>query len=368
MPVQESPTAYLTSYVRLFVELHRLVANGAGDSDEADTLRDQLDRPWYKLSDVEKRMTDILAVNLYDFDDGRYEKVPDERLIIDLHLFNAAGLEETVEAKGIRNELDRRLSQLYEMQRERLAGLLSDLPSMGVSREAAPADSKRAAHEFEAAINRREWDLALSILREHESEIAPAEIAAMRGVCWARLGNHEIASLFFGEAVLQDRSNLEFEVCYLRSLILCGRFDDAQRKASFIANRETDPYQLLLAADVLFDCIAGNATPARDELERIVKLVELAAVGYSTPPRGSTMRKVACSGYLAAALCCEQLDDKPRADEMYRMARQLDDSGLSEGSQLFGAEPGLPNAEAARRKRTAIKNEFSNFESILRAA
>lgn len=320
MSVQPREAANLISYVRLFVELHRLVAKGAGDSDEADELRDKLDRPWYKLSEVEKRMTDFLAVNLYDFDEGQYEKVTDERLVIDLHLFITAGLEGAIEAKGVRKELDRRFAELDVVQHDRLEGLISDLPSIGVSRQAAPADSKRAADDFEAAISRRDWDLALAILREHESEISPAEIAAMRGVCWGQLGSHEVAAIFFGEAVRLNPTNIEAESCYLRSLIRCGRLEDARRNARFIVNKKADAYRQMLAADILFDCLTASSDREREQWEEIVNVVDRVAIDPIAASGEPHLRQIACSAYLGAAICCERLGDLDKAEKTYNTA------------------------------------------------
>jgi tetratricopeptide (TPR) repeat protein len=324
MPVQEDPRTDVTNYVRLFVELHRLVASGAGDSDQADELRDQMDRPWYKLSDAEMRMTDILAVNLYDFDGGRYGKVPDEQLLIDIHLFNIAGLEEAPEARAARQELDRRLSRLDAVQEERQRGLLADLRSIGVNREVVAAESKQAAQDCEAAIKHHEWDLALTILREHENEVLPAEVAAMRGFLWAQLGNDEIAALFFGEAVRQKPTNMEMLSCYLRSLIRCGHFDDARRKARFIVNKDADPLTLLLAADVLFDCLdfdGGSVAPS--DLRLITELVNREMKNVGTIQANSWRAAIVSSALFSKALSHELLGETSDAVAAATQAEKL---------------------------------------------
>lgn len=332
MPVQEAPRNHLTNFVRLFVELHRLIASGAGESDQADELRDQLDYPWYKLSDVEMRMTDILAANLYEFDDARYGNVPDEQLLIDLHLFDVAGLEETPEAKAARHELDRRLSRLDEVRGERLRGLLADLRSIGVSREVVAAESKQAVRDLEAAISRHEWELALTILRKHESEIPSAEVAAMRGLGWAQLGNHEIAALFFGEAVRLNPTNVGTLSCYLRSLIRCGRVDDARLKARFIANKEPESFRLMIAADILSDCVLAPGHEAtRDEFQEIVNIVDRAAVDRAAvdllaPSANWNVGQLFCSAYLGAAISSERLGDLRRAEDFYRTAHSFYDA------------------------------------------
>ena len=42
-------------YVRLLRELHRLIAEGKGDSDEAEELRDLMDDRWDQMSPLEWR-------------------------------------------------------------------------------------------------------------------------------------------------------------------------------------------------------------------------------------------------------------------------------------------------------------------------
>ena len=43
---------YVT-YERLLIELDRLIAGGKGNDEEAETVRDQMDGPWYRLSSEE---------------------------------------------------------------------------------------------------------------------------------------------------------------------------------------------------------------------------------------------------------------------------------------------------------------------------
>ena len=43
---------YVT-YKRLLTELDRLIAEGKGDDEEAEAVRDRMDGPWYRLSSEE---------------------------------------------------------------------------------------------------------------------------------------------------------------------------------------------------------------------------------------------------------------------------------------------------------------------------
>jgi hypothetical protein len=56
-------------YVRLLRELHRLIAEGKGDSDEAEQLRDLMDDPWDRMSPEEIRRVRGLSADLYTLTD-----------------------------------------------------------------------------------------------------------------------------------------------------------------------------------------------------------------------------------------------------------------------------------------------------------
>ncbi|MCY2986685.1 MAG: hypothetical protein NTY19_02325 [Planctomycetota bacterium] len=58
----ESP---LEEYVRLLLDLHRCMAAGASESDEAESLRDQMDAPWNQLGPRELRLVRGLSADLY---------------------------------------------------------------------------------------------------------------------------------------------------------------------------------------------------------------------------------------------------------------------------------------------------------------
>ncbi len=62
------------AYERLLIELHRLIAEGKGDDEEAEAVRDQMDTPWYRLSPEEDERMGGLSADLYMLqDDEIYE-------------------------------------------------------------------------------------------------------------------------------------------------------------------------------------------------------------------------------------------------------------------------------------------------------
>ena len=53
------------TYSRLLLRLHDQIAKGQGDDPEADAVRDQMDAPWYALTDAEQERVGGLSEDLY---------------------------------------------------------------------------------------------------------------------------------------------------------------------------------------------------------------------------------------------------------------------------------------------------------------
>jgi hypothetical protein len=51
--------------LRLLLDLHVLMAAGKGDEPEADTIRDEMDEPYGKLSNIERDLIDKVSEALY---------------------------------------------------------------------------------------------------------------------------------------------------------------------------------------------------------------------------------------------------------------------------------------------------------------
>jgi Spy/CpxP family protein refolding chaperone len=49
----------------LLRRLHALIAAGQGDSDEADALRDEMDAPWYAMTEEARERMGELSARLY---------------------------------------------------------------------------------------------------------------------------------------------------------------------------------------------------------------------------------------------------------------------------------------------------------------
>lgn len=50
-------------YFELYYKLVRYIDNGEGSSEKAEKLRDEMDEYWYKLTDKERELLDIVGKN-----------------------------------------------------------------------------------------------------------------------------------------------------------------------------------------------------------------------------------------------------------------------------------------------------------------
>ncbi len=52
--------------VKLLVKLHKFLKSGEGDCDDADLIREQMDKPWLKLSEIERPLFNKLSGDMYN--------------------------------------------------------------------------------------------------------------------------------------------------------------------------------------------------------------------------------------------------------------------------------------------------------------
>ena len=53
------------TYERLLRQLHKLIADGKGDTQDADDLRDAMDGPYYAMSKADREEMVWLSLTLY---------------------------------------------------------------------------------------------------------------------------------------------------------------------------------------------------------------------------------------------------------------------------------------------------------------
>ncbi len=177
-----------SEYVRHLARLHELIAQGHGDSDEADSIRNQMDWPW---------------------------------------------------------------SQLNRRQIELANGLASDLYTLGTNRSATGLKHPNA-EEFVEAVQREDWAGALKFIRRQEASMSPASVASLRGACWARLKQPEVALKFIEESIRLEPPSSETVIWHWYCLIESGHAADAVPHARELLRKSSELMIRRAALEVLF--------------------------------------------------------------------------------------------------------------------
>ena len=242
-------------------------------------------------------------------------------LLRELHLLTIEGRDESEAADQVREAMEAPWRQLSSEERARLEGLSADLYSIGVDRVAPDHVSDELAKTLQSATEAQDWESALAFLRDNETKLPPADVAVLRGICWDRLGQPDASSLFFSESVRIKPNDFRLLIMDLRCLVRSHRLDEARSKARKIAASATNPYELLLAADVLFDCTTqGTGQPDADELRQVIEIANRASLAPNLRPQNLLFSGLVTSAYLAVALSRESIGDRLGAQAAYQKA------------------------------------------------
>ncbi len=123
-----------------------------------------------------------------------------------------------------------------------------------------------ALQQIRDAGQAEEWELVLDLVRRHADLSPPAEVARLRGVCWASLNFPSAAILFFRQIARYTTLRPEDEVFLLRCLVQVDRTEEAFRRAQEICAAGTTPSLLLTAATVLSVRASEVGQPEQDAL------------------------------------------------------------------------------------------------------
>jgi len=171
-------------YERLLDELSRLMAEGKGDTNEADAVRDEMDAPWYKLSQ-----------------------------------------EEIDRLRGVS-------ADLYMLQEEEVYE-----PYDGTQEELITALSE--------PLSRNDYEAILLLLRKGTPFLRPAQVASLRGRCYAMLGHLETGLLFLRYAAEQEPDQVTHRLYILGLLTQLNRTQEALSEVESYARTVMEPLPLV---------------------------------------------------------------------------------------------------------------------------
>jgi tetratricopeptide (TPR) repeat protein len=239
-------------YVRLLLALYECLRSGRGDGDDAEVIRDEMDLPWRDLGARERHLVEGLAADLNDLD-----KSPASSPV----------------------EPDR--SALLQIRDAGQAG---------------------------------EWELVLDLVRHYADLSPPAEVARLRGVCWASLDFPSVAILFFRQIASYAALRPEDEIFLLRCLIQVDRADEALRRAQEICAAGTTPSLLLTAAAVMSVRASQVGQPEQDALcQSAIRAAERGLELAADNPPDEAVEALRPYAYLCLAVNYEHLGRLDRA-------------------------------------------------------
>jgi hypothetical protein len=154
-PMTDSPTlppdSPLATHVHLLVQLDRLMADGHGDSAEADALRDRMEESWYRMGPQELEIARQVSADLYTLHDDSLVRHPR-----DFSVYSPA-----------------------------------------------------LAAELAASLAKRDYLRALRLMQDRSNEISTERAALFRAILYRALGLSEIGLVFFEQvAPPTDNSQL----------------------------------------------------------------------------------------------------------------------------------------------------------------
>jgi tetratricopeptide (TPR) repeat protein len=264
------------TYARLLRQVHALIAEGKGDTPEAEALADQMDAPWHAMTEQEQARMRGLSIDLYA-------------------LAEPGGGQVAMSAEELR-------------KRQEQATVVRD-----------------------ALFGVGDVDTALAFLRRPSPSSIPRQaIRFLQARCWQRLGDLETALVFLKAAEKLDPHQAISVLMLLQTL---GRVHEVEEYANRIMDdpRANSGELYLAAAALLLPTRGMRSAEAKPILERIVAALNRALDQLrNMPPHLVDIPTLDRYIALMLSLFLERLDCKAEAARVYdeALARYPNDPDL----------------------------------------
>lgn len=259
----------LETYSELLMRLDRMMADGQGDSEVADSLRDLLEITWYRMTQDELAVARQLSADLYTLhDDPLIEHPHDPRVYA---------------------------------------------PSL--------------AADLNAARDRGDYLRALRLLQERPTEIFAEHAAMLRGICYEKLGLFDAALAFLDFAVSISKNPNSLNDYILISLHVHGRTDEAVRRVKSLLSEQQRPTIDLRvrAAGLLFDLsVKRQGSIAADAVKEAINLYDSVLNEIGTDIEGTHNREASIHCHTMLATCHFLLKEHDRALAEFNAALEVD--------------------------------------------
>jgi tetratricopeptide (TPR) repeat protein len=173
-----------------------------------------------------------------------------EELLIRLHQLFREGLEDSRQAEDVRERMDVHGGYLSPEEADWLGGLSGDLYQLDGEEifvevhHQSEADALK--HELERAIEARDWNAALQVLRRRPVHAPDTIVAMVRGLAYSELGHWSVALEFVEFGLSREPENFHFRYQLLAALATVGRvWEGINRARAFEASGPNDLYWLV---------------------------------------------------------------------------------------------------------------------------
>lgn len=246
-----------------------------------------------------------------------------ETLLKRLHDLNGEGKLDSPEADSVREDMDEPWSRLSKSEKELLSGLSSDLYSFCDKEVIRISDLDKTAlvGKMRTTYESGDWVGLLEALRLGHQYLRPEMVAYMRGRCWQQLGRPQPAIWFLDRAHQLDPTDGGYAYLKLDALLRGGRRAQALEEAKQLLSKQETPLPSLFAAARVFLDSAADLPPedARQLYDSIVTSVSsaLRSLAESGSNQSTIPQSVILAGRLHLALAYEKLGKLDEARQTY---------------------------------------------------
>jgi tetratricopeptide (TPR) repeat protein len=248
-------------------------------------------------------------------------------LLLQLHALMVAGKDESMEADTVRDEMDGPWHAMNDEEQRIVRGLSADLYSIGKNRQHTDSavTSSGFANDIRLLVARNAWGELLEHLRTVEADLSPRHVAFVRGLCWAHLGQPNVAIEFLTEAARFAPLTASEEILLLTCYAQSGRSPEILARALRIQESEKNPLLLLKAGEIYSTAAEEAVTnPANDLRQRAIDCIERGFAlldGVKIDPGDARVfEAIAIPSLLHLALNYDQLGNRSKAIEVCKRA------------------------------------------------
>jgi tetratricopeptide (TPR) repeat protein len=271
------------------------------------------------------------------------------RGLLRLHILAETGQDESSEADAIRDSLERPWYDLSEAEKKRISGLSADLYSMsepaGEPRPMNPQAQRKLLEAVEAR-QAGDWDEALELLRRWGKHLDPAVLSFLRGSVWQEAGDSDTAIPFYQHASRLDPRDDKFMCMYLSALRKSDLVAALTHAWDIVAHSENhQPLVLAQAADILATSIRGTPlVDARPVLQQLIQVLEraLAKIRTGETQQFSAIESTHANITFLLGFCYERLGDNRTALHYHNLGLSIAPRNeallVARGTLRYGAD------------------------------